>query len=181
VQEEHYPCFPITAGESMRRIFAVCTLVGLALAAACGGDKSGSTTEPGQTTNLVTNGTFSATINNTAWSGVGRVAVSKSTNSLVAVAAVSPTYAITFGISPLTAPGTFSLAYLNPAGSLAIVSQSTAGGGWTTFAQGGTGSITITTYTANRIAGTFAFDAVAVSGGATGTTRVTNGTFDVTY
>jgi hypothetical protein len=163
----------------MRRLLAP-SLLALALAAACGGDKSSSTTEPGQTTNLVTNGTFSATINGTAWSAVGRVAVSKS-NNLVAIAAVSPTYAISFGLSPLTAPGTFTLAYLNPAGSLAIISQSATGGGWTTFAQGGTGTAVITTYTATRIAGTFSFDAVAISGGATGTTRVTNGTFDVTY
>jgi hypothetical protein len=35
--------------------------------------------------------------------------------------------------------------------------------------------------TANHVVGTFAFDAVAASGGATGTVHVTNGKFDITF
>jgi hypothetical protein len=149
-------------------------LVAASFMAACGGDS----TEPAP--NLVTNGTFSATINGTAWSAVGVVTVSKTAkNSAVAIVSASPTYGISFALSPVTNPGTFSLAFLN-AGSVAFISSST-GAGWSTLAQGGTGTVTITTYTANRIAGTFSFDAVPSSGGAAGTVRVTNGAFDITY
>lgn len=162
----------------MRRCFAVPGAFVLALATACGSDKS-STTEPTQTTNLVTNGSFGATINGTAWSAVSRVAVSRSTtNNIVAIAAGSSTYTLTFGIGPVTAAGNFSLNFGQP--SIAIISAAT-GQGWTTATQGGTGSITITTFTANRIAGSFSFEAVPITGGATGTVRVTNGSFDVTY
>ena len=155
---------------------ALAPLAALTLAVACGGSDS---TEPTQTTNQLTNGSFSATINGTAWSAAGRAAVSKS-GTIVAIAAVSPTYTISFALSPLTAPATFNLAYLNSSASLAIVSQA-SGQGWTTFAQGGTGTVVVTTYTASRIAGTFSFDAAATSGGATGIMHVTNGAFDITY
>ena len=153
-------------------------VISLALATACGGS-SDSTTEPTQT-NVVANGTFRASVNGSAWSPAGRVAVNKSTNNIVAIAAVSSTYTISLALTPLTAPGTFSLNFGNTTGSLAIVS-SAGGQGWSTVAQGSTGSVVITTYTASRIAGTFSFDAVGISGGATGTLHVTNGTFDVTY
>lgn len=164
----------------MRRRVALTGALALALATACGGDKASTTTEPtGGTTGTVTNGTFRATINGTSWSANGAVGVSRTTtNNIVAVAAVSPTYTIAFGISQLTAPGTFSL----NAGQLNLANVSAAAGqSWSTVAAGGTGSIVITTFTANRIAGTFSFTAAALSGGATGTISITNGSFDVTY
>jgi hypothetical protein len=150
------------------------SIVAASFVVACGGDS----TEPAP--NLVTNGSFSAIINGTAWSAVGPVLVTKTAkNTAVAIVSVSPTYGISLAISPLTTPGTFSLAFLNP-GSVGFISSST-GAGWTTLAQGGTGTATVTMYTANRIAGTFSFDAVPSSGGASGTVRVTNGAFDITY
>jgi len=78
----------------------------------------------------------------------------------------------------LNQTGTFSL----NTGQLNLVNISSATGQtWSTVAPGSTGSIVITTYTANRIAGTFSFTAAALSGGATGTLTVTNGSFDVTF
>jgi hypothetical protein len=55
------------------------------------------------------------------------------------------------------------------------------GKSWGSSLQGGTGSVTLTTLTANHIVGTFAFSAVASGGGATGTSVVTNGQFDITF
>ena len=163
----------------MHRCVALTGAVALALAGACGGDKSSTVTGPTGTTGTVTNGTFRATINGTSWSAAGGVGVSRQTTSnIVAVAAVSSTYTIAFGISNLTAPGTFSL----NTGQLNLANVSAATGqGWSTVAPGGTGSIVITTFTANRIAGTFSFTAAPLSGGATGTLTVTNGSFDLTY
>src|SRR5689334_20799260 len=163
----------------MRRIAFVKLFAALAFAAACGGGSSDST-GPTQTTNLVTNGSFSAVVNGTAWSAVGRVAVNQS-GSLLVVAAVSGTYVFSFGIGPFSGPGTFSFVYAPlanpPTASQAIVSLGSQT--WATSAQGGTGSITITTFSAGRVAGTFSFD--APSAGSGGALHVTNGSFDVTF
>lgn len=162
----------------MRRFAIVQSLVLVACAAACGG--SGDSTGPKQTGNLVTNGSFSATIGGTAWSAVGR-AVASQNGGLLTIAGVSGTYAISFGIGPFTGPGTYSLVYAPlanpPTASQAIVVQGNQS--WGTSVQGGTGSVVITTYTATRIAGTFFFDAPTASG-AGGTLHVTNGSFDFT-
>lgn len=58
-----------------------------------------------------------------------------------------------------------------------------AGGqGWLASAgSAGSGSITITLRTANRVAGTFNFVLVPVGGTATGTLAITNGSFDLTF
>lgn len=165
----------------MPRLVALTGAFAIALVAACGGDKADTTTGPtgGTTTGTVTNGTFRATINGTSWGAASAVGVSRS-NNIVAVAAVSPTYTLAFGISNLSLnqTGTFSL----NTGQLNLVNISNAAGQtWSTVAPGSTGSIVITTYTSNRIAGTFSFTAAALSGGATGTLTVTNGSFDVTF
>ena len=164
----------------MRRVALTGVLAfAFALGTACGGDKAETTDPTGGATGTVTNGTFRATVNGTSWSANGAVAVSKSTGNIVAIVATSLTYTIAFGISQLTAPGTFSL---NAAAGSAIatVSTGTAGQSWSTVSPGGTGSVVITTYTANRIAGTFSFTAAALSG-TTGALTVTNGSFDVTF
>jgi hypothetical protein len=51
---------------------------------------------------------------------------------------------------------------------------------WLTALNGEAGSVTITTRTDSRIAGTFQFDATNVPGTAAGIARVTNGEFDIT-
>ena len=165
----------------MRRTAFLKSLALLAFTAACGGGSD--STGPTQTTNLVTNGSFGAKVNGTAWSGVGRVAVSQS-GGLLVIAAVSGTYVFSFGIGPFTGPGTYSLVYAPlanpPTASQAIVSQGSQS--WGTSIQGGTGSVVITTFAAGHVAGTFSFDAPsAASGGGGGTLHVTSGSFDVTF
>ena len=162
----------------MRRFSIVQSLVLVAFASACGG--SGDSTAPNQTGNLVTNGSFRATIGGTAWSAAGR-AVATQSGGLLTIAGASGTYAISFGIGPFTGPGTYSLVYAPsdnpPTVSQAIVVQGSQS--WGTSVQGGTGSVVITAYTATRIAGSFSFDAPTASG-AGGTLHVTNGSFDFT-
>jgi hypothetical protein len=162
----------------MRRFAIVPSLVLVAFAGACGG--SGDSTGPRQSANLVTNGSFRATIGGTAWSAVGRAAASQS-GTLLAISGVSGTYVITFGLGPFTGPGTYSLVYAPtanpPTASQAIVIQGSLS--WGTSVQGGTGAVVITAYSATRVAGTFSFDAPAASG-AGGTLHVTNGSFDFT-
>ena len=165
----------------MRRSAFVKSIAVLAFTVACGGGSD--STGPTQTTNLVTNGSFSANVNGTAWSGVGRVAVSQSSGLLV-IAAVSGTYVFSFGIGPFSGPATYSLVYAPlanpPTASQAIVSQGSQS--WGTSIQGGTGSITITAFAAGHVAGRFSFDAPsAASGGGGGALHVTNGSFDVTF
>ena len=60
----------------MRRFSIVHSLVLVAFAGACGG--SGDSTAPNQTGNLVTNGSFRATIGGTAWSAAGRAVATQS-------------------------------------------------------------------------------------------------------
>jgi hypothetical protein len=163
----------------MSRSLAVAITLLFGLATACGGDKS--TTEPDQTTNLVTNGTFKATINGTSWSAANRVVVNKGATNIVAIAAASPTYFFNFALTPLTGPGSFSLAFGNTTSGSQVTAGTTSGQGWSTVGQGSTGSVVITSYTSTRIAGTFSFDAAALPGLASGVLHVTNGSFDITY
>jgi hypothetical protein len=169
----------------MRRnalFFGLALLVG---GVACGGDKS-STTEPngnGQTP-TATNGTFSATIGNVNWGAQGTVTVSRQAGNFIGITGsgligTNNAYAVVLVLANATGPGTFSLSG-NTSGSSLIIGGST-GGGWGTGFNGGTGSVTITTLTTNRIVGTFTADAVAGSGGATGTLQVRNGKIDITF
>lgn len=164
----------------MRRTAFLKSLAMLAFTVACGGGSD--STGPTQTTNLVTNGSFRANVNGTAWSAVGRVAVSQS-GSLLVIAAVSGTYVFSFGIGPFSGPGTFSLVYAPlanpPTASQAIVSLGSQS--WGTSIQGGTGSIVITTYAAGHVAGAFSFDAPSAASGGGAGLHVTNGSFDVTF
>jgi hypothetical protein len=172
----------------MRRRSISLALGLLVAAAACGG--SSDSTAPNNNNNnnqtpTATNGTFSATINGVAWGATGTVAVNHSTGGIIAISGfgligTSTGYSVALAIGATTGPGTVSLNYLNPTTSLLIVGSST-GAGWTTFSNGGTGTMTITTLTSNHIVATFTADAVATSGGATGTIPIRNGKLDVTF
>jgi hypothetical protein len=78
------------------------------------------------------------------------------------------------------APGTYPLG-VNPTVFGGVAQLATTGGVWVTPASGAAGTVTITTLTPTRIAGTFEFTAVGTYGGATGTKTVTNGLFDLTF
>ncbi len=135
---------------------------------------------PGGTTNTSTStSSLSATIGSTNWSAAGTPAVSVK-NNILALAGLDLNNSVSFAIAQFAGVGTYSVAYLNTPGSSAIVANA-AGQGWDTYLPGGTGTITFTTSTSNHVVGTFSFDAPAASGGATGTSHVTNGKFDVTF
>jgi len=90
----------------------------------------------------------------------------------------SNSYILVIGLFNIPGPGTYPLG-VGPqvAGGFAQVSNAT--GGWVTPQSGAAGSITLTTLTSSRMAGTFNFTAVALTGTATGTRTVTNGNFDL--
>jgi hypothetical protein len=122
---------------------------------------------------------MTAAINGVAWRSMKAGDKGSHSGQIYAVVGLNGTYTIALGIAGLTAPGTVNLSLTNGNGSNAIVSSTT--GAWGTAFNGGSGTITVTTLTANRIAGTFSFDAPAGSGNATGTLQVRNGNFDVTF
>jgi hypothetical protein len=84
---------------------------------------------------------------------------------------------MTFG--PIDSVGTYPLGVdgISIFGGGGTVSNN-SGGIWATPLSGAAGTITITSITATRMAGTFSYTAAALQGGATGTRVVTNGDFD---
>ncbi|MBM3942159.1 MAG: hypothetical protein FJ316_04395 [SAR202 cluster bacterium] len=128
-------------------------------------------------------GAMSAEINSKAWSSSFQLYVTynKNNNGLFQITGFdSDASGITIGVGQVTGPGTYSLAFLNPKAASAMVGNSSSQV-WNSYAQGGTGTITFTTLTDHRAVGTFSFEAMPSVGGATGTMKVTNGKFDVTY
>jgi len=147
----------------------------LLLIAACGGSDS----VTGTTSNCTTAATISATIDGTAWCSPAASA-NRGNNSIIAVAGIDLGLTASIGFAVVApAPGTFSVAFGNNTFGSATVTK--VGKGWSSALQGGTGSVTFATLTTNHVVGTFAFDAVGASGGATGTVHVTNGKFDITF
>lgn len=139
----------------------------------------GSPSEPANVPDLVTNGSFSAAIDGVGWSAVGKVLVVKGDDD-IAIAAMSSSYNVTLILAHPTAVGDYPMTAPSIFGSSAqLTNASTAR--WTTGGSDGTGLVTITTLTASRIAGTFAFAGLPVTSGATSLVHVTRGTFDVTY
>ncbi|HEY4100364.1 MAG TPA: hypothetical protein VGM20_05765 [Gemmatimonadales bacterium] len=161
----------------IRRVLSALALSALVTTAGC--SSSDSTTGPGGGGGPQGNFGMSATINGQAWAAAAKPSVAVS-NGIFAMAGLNLTYGISMAVVQATGPGTYSLTYLNTPGSSGIVASGT-GGGWDTYAPGGSGSVTFTTFTSNHVVGTFSMVAAAVSGGATGTLTVTNGAFDVTY
>jgi hypothetical protein len=163
----------------VKRASIVLTACAVLLSAACGGGND-SSTGPNNNGATAGDGNIRATFNGTAWRSLkSGDRVSKS-GQFYGISSVNPPYAIVISIANVTAPGTFQLnLQAGGNGSSGIVSNST--GGWGTAFAGGTGTVTVTTLTANRIAGTFSFDAVPASGSASGTMQVRNGTFDLTF
>jgi hypothetical protein len=161
-------------------------LLGVALTAfGCGGGDAPATTEPTDNgaPGTATNGTFTADLNGVTWNAQGTVAVNRSTNFIGLGAAGLNTagaqYSLVLSFGNASATGTYSLTYLNQAGSSLIVGTPTLG--WGTDFTGGTGTATITTLTSNRVAGTFTADVVPSTGRTTGTVQVRNGRFDVRF
>ena len=153
----------------MRPITVLAAITILA-ASACGGGSD-------EVTGTITgNGPMTATIDGKAWSSTAPAAQYK--NSTLSVTGIEFSTSTTVSIGFIAAgPGPFSLALGSTAAGFAIVTK--GGQSWSTAGTGGSGSVVLTTLTANHVVGTFSFDAVASSGG--GVTHVTNGKFDITF
>jgi hypothetical protein len=160
------------------RTTKVLSAIMLLSAIACGSSSDSVTGTNNNGNNNSASGPLSATIDGKAWASA-TPAVVRSGN-IISIAGLDNalTAAVSFAVAA-SGPGTFSLAFANSTGGLGIVTKGSQG--WASALQGGTGSVTFTTVTANHVVGTFAFDAVGSSGGATGTVHVTNGKFDITF
>jgi len=158
----------------MRSTRGLSTIVLLCMVA-CGGSSSTSPNNNGSNNSA---GPLSATINGKAWSS--QFPTASYHGSILAVAGLDNglTASVTLALT-VAAPGTFSVSSGNNV--FGNGGYSTPVGGWATALPGGTGTVTVTTLTSNHVAGTFAFDAVPATTGATGTVHITNGKFDITF
>jgi hypothetical protein len=146
-------------------------------------DDNGNPMGPPPVSGGATNGTFSAQINGTTWNATGTVTVTRSAGDYIGIGgagfAGGAAYAVIVSVGNATGPGThsFNLAAGGDGSSMIVGSQTI---GYGTAFGGGNGTVTITTLTTNRIAGTFSGTAVP-STGAGANLVVTNGRFDVTF
>lgn len=154
-------------------------LAALLLAANACSHKS-SPVAPDTIPDLVSNGTFSAAIAGTTWTAIDSVTVAKPTTTNLDVTASSTTYTVTLRLAGFTGPGVYPLTGPSIFGSSANVTLPN-GMRWASGGLNTVGSITITTITESRVVGSFAFDAIPITGGATTLIHVTKGSFDVAY
>ncbi len=170
----------------MRPLFALAAA--LALTVACGGGTTPTspslpTLPGGFSVTMLNRGTLRATVDGTPWesalatAGIGSTAGFPPQLTLTAVSARS---SLGFSISGPAAVGTYDAASTATFVSLALI-DGLANSWWVSpFATGSSGTLTITTATTTRVAGTFSFTAVARTQGITPATRtVTSGTFEV--
>ncbi len=153
-------------GKRMR--VAALALAGAAWLGCGGGDNTGPNNQTGDHT-------MSASVDGSSWSALNAAAARN--NGFVGVgASASDLSTISFAFPDHT--GTFQVGGQDGTNASFI----SGGKSWTAaFGTGGSGTITVTTLTATRVSGTFSFVAPALSGGATGSKTVTNGSFDVEF
>lgn len=162
---------------ALKMLAVMATLVAIG----CGGGNDDNGNPTGPPGGGATNGSLTAQINGTSWSAVGTITVSRQTNFILITGAIyagSNTSSLVVGIANATGPGSHNLSLLAGDGSSLVVATTTTGYG--TAFTGGSGTITITSLTANRIVGTFSGILPTSSGSATSLT-ITNGAFDVTF
>jgi hypothetical protein len=157
---------------------AIGAALACASAIACGGDSGPA--------GPAAAGSFTATIDGDAWASDaqylagGVTVVGPGVYTMAGSRATSPSSALTVTLTlyNIDRPGTYPIG-VSPSvvGALAIVAEPT--NGWASPLSGAAGTITITTLTESRMAGTFTFTATPVSGGATGSRVVTDGKFDL--
>ena len=153
---------------SVTKLLVVLAMLG---ATACGDDDPSG---PG-----AGDGDLSATIDGDDWEA-NLAAVATRTNNVIGIGAGDTGGNRSIGIGFIDAgTGTYPINGTTPTNAILIEGQQT----WAASAGvGGSGTITITTLTATRVAGTFSFTAVPNAGtGATGNRVVTNGEFDVEF
>lgn len=143
--------------------------VGAAMALGCGGDGN---TGPNNGAN---NGSMSATVDGSGWSA-SNVAATRTAGFVGVGAGASDASTISFAFPDHT--GTFTVGGQDGTNASYI----SGGKSWSAvFGSGGSGTITVTTLSATRVAGTFSFVAPASAGGATGSKTITNGSFDIEF
>lgn len=93
----------------------------------------------------------------------------------------STTLGLIFG--PIDTLGTYPLGVdgVTIAGGMGTVTEGTGAKTWSTPLDGVSGTITITSITTTRIAGSFSYTAAGLTGGATGNRVVTSGDFDLPF
>ena len=148
------------------------SLAALIAIAACGGSDS-------SITGTTATGPMSASIDGQAWVSPAPAVSYK--NNILAIVGIDVGLGTTVevGSASVTHAGTYSLAFSNLNAGIGLISQ--GGKGWSSSAQGGTGSLVVTTITTNHVVATFSFDALPLSGGATGTRHLTTGKIDMNF
>lgn len=120
----------------------------------------------------------SGTISGTAFYGATIAGGLISSNTLIFNAASDRGYYIAFSLGNIAATGTYALSATQPIRYILVAQSSNLTATWGVPSNpGSTGSVTITSFTASRIAGTFTAS-LAPNTGASGTITV-NGSFDV--
>lgn len=123
-------------------------------------------------------GTLSADIDGVTWTAVSATAAS-STNDIVGVGAADLSgTSIAFAFS--NQPGSYTIGPTNVYNAQYNETQGSTVSAWLASGlQGGSGTITVTSITADRVQGTFEFVAVPVNQPGAPNVVVTNGVFDV--
>lgn len=164
----------------MRYLMQAVVLSTVTMLGCGGGSDNGNPTGPPAAG--ATNGTLTAQINGTTWNATGTITVNRQQNFIGLAAsgfAGSTAYAMVIGIGNATGPGSHNLnVYAGGDGSSITVGGATTG--WGTAFQGGSGTITLTSLTNNRVVGTFSGTLIPSPAGA-GNMTVANGSFDVTF
>jgi hypothetical protein len=157
----------------MTRRFGLLAIL-ITLAAGCGSDDPAGPGGPGG--NNLANGSFSARIDGAAFEPTAAAVVASS--GLISIGAGNPS-GQTLGFAWLDeGTGTYAIG----ATSATVGTHTFSGNTWSASSAQGSGSIVVTTTTANRVAGTFSFVLEADAGsGATGTRTITEGSFDLTF
>jgi hypothetical protein len=145
-------------------------LVALTAAACGGGDGDDDPHGPNGNENMT------ARVDGENWGGMGNAA--RSAGGIYTITGADGTGGLSIQLYNIPGPGTYPLG-MNATGfgGTAIVSE--PGAGWSTPINGRAGSVTITSLTDTRIAGTFEYQATPINGTATGTVEVTDGEFDM--
>ena len=160
----------------MRTTSSAVMIASLVFAIACGGSDNKGVTNPNPNKSA---GTLSARIDGAAWTATA-VSVGVNTGGLIIAGASASGQGLAIGVSRTQGTGTQTFgSNVSALGTLTIGTGSWSATGLQGI--GGTGSVTLTTLTSNRAAGTFTFTAKPLAGGASGDRVVTQGAFDVTF
>ena len=169
----------------MRVLKSVALMAAIAVLGCGGGGDDDDGNPTGPPGGGATNGSMTAQIGGASWRSIGAISVSRQPQQNVigfagTGSAGSTTYAVSISIVNATGPGTHNLnIFAGGDGSTLIIGNSAAQG-WATAAQGGSGTLAITSLTTNRIVGTFS-GTLGPAGHSGGNLVVAGGTFDVTF